>query len=192
MLCYSEWEREVNRRHLALTGIALLLSLINMGHVLAHTALVMASPAAGSTVTEFPEAITLEFNEPLLVIGTSKTNFFDLTGPDGFKVELEDLPVDGARLSARITQGDLAPGDYVISYRVVAEDGHVLRGEFTFNYQPMAIEARGTLEGSEASTDGEASSPTDNNEAVLVLSLLILITAFTAVGIFLRAGRNSN
>ena len=181
MLCYSEWEREVNRRHLALTGIALLLSLINMGHVRAHTALVMATPAAGSTVTEFPEEITLEFNEPLLVIGTSKTNFFDLTGPDGFKIELEDLPVDGARLSARTSQGDLAPGEYVISYRVVAEDGHVLRGEFGFTYNSSQVDQEGLVR--------EESIPEEDGRETSVLALwsLIALTGVITTWVYSRA-----
>jgi len=96
----------------------------------AHTSLVSATPADGDVLTE-PASLRLEFSEELLTIGDSAK----ITSADGTTVDLViDLSVPRV-LSAPLPQ-DLSAGEYVINWRVVANDGHPLEDTIDFTYAP--------------------------------------------------------
>ena len=106
----------------------------------AHGALVLANPAAGSTVAAISQ-LKLTFNEPI------KPQFSgaDLTMTSmmmGGKMVNHAMKVDG--LSARVDPRDsktllvtsksrLAPGAYKVSWRVVTGDNHRVTGDYAFN-----------------------------------------------------------
>ena len=92
----------------------------------AHTFLVRTDPAQGARLADAPSQVSLEFSEAFS--GT------------GARVE---ITVDGRRqdvmsqqvLGGRVLRADLAdrrPGIYVVSWSVVADDGHETAGEFAF------------------------------------------------------------
>jgi methionine-rich copper-binding protein CopC len=151
---------------------------------LAHTSLTKSDPGEDSVVVDFPDRITLEFNEPLLVLGENRTNYLEVIGPTGESIDLESLPVTGALLSAKVTRTDLLSGDYIVRYRVVAGDGHVLRGEFGFTF----TSASGATTDDDLSFETSAERKTSRESpSTVILWLLILATGVASVIVFLRS-----
>ena len=153
----------------------------------AHTALQSSTPQAGSVIAEFPELIELRFNEPLLTLGQERSNYFELSSLSGVSYRLGPMVVDGARISASVEESDFRAGEHLISYRIVASDGHVLRGEVRFVYSPEEEIATGSTPSVTSDSQDETRSD-DTRLSVLVLSILIALTFTMAVLILLRSG----
>lgn len=151
----------------------------------AHTALVSSTPVAGSTLTEFPGEIRLEFNEPLLSLGENKSNYFELISPSGESIGLSEFSVDQSTVSASILTQPEIGGSYEISYRVVASDGHVIRGSIDFLYESDRPEP---AEG-EPQVREVAESTTRIPDGVLIG--LILLASIAALVIYLKADREN-
>jgi hypothetical protein len=93
----------------------------------AHAKLQKSEPAAGTTVAAAPKQIQLWFNEKLDV-AVSKV---ELTGPAG-KVELGPVhAMDDKSLMAAIS-GKVADGAYTVSWQTAGDDGHAVKGDYTF------------------------------------------------------------
>lgn len=121
----------------------------------AHTDLISTSPAADSDVNAFQESISLTFGEPPLVDGAAIV-VMDSTGT------ILDSPapaLDGASLSIP-WPADLMPGKVTVQWRATAEDGHVLSGEFVFNYTAAA-------EGGLAPSPSSTAMPTESAEPMM-------------------------
>jgi methionine-rich copper-binding protein CopC len=172
------------RRRIATLFLSLLLVPVIVLPATAHTSLSSSIPAAGQSLQEFPQVIELVFSEPLLTIGGDGTNYFELLGPEGDFIALGTIEVDGAEVRAQVLGADFEPGSYRIAYRVVAGDGHVIRGEIAFTYSAsIDIDAKAP---SSVSVDGKSGDP-----AVLVLAALIVITASVIVVLLLRSDPTS-
>jgi hypothetical protein len=79
-----------------------------------------------------PKEIILVFGEDLLTINDSTNNYFEVFDSANIKMSLSDVNLDGAKLSARVLNDQIKAGKYSISYRVVAGDGHVVKGVVKF------------------------------------------------------------
>ena len=142
----------------------------------AHAALVSSSPEADSVLQEFPTEITLEFNEPLLVIEGSSANWFTLTSPSGEVVPMGEPTLDGARIISPLTTSEMEQGRYRVEYRVVSSDGHVIKGEFGFTFKG------GQTDGGESSqVVDRAPSEDEPHPGVLGIYIAIAIAVITAV-----------
>lgn len=114
------------------------LALLWAGPAGAHAVLVGSSPADGAALAEMPETARLTFDEPVAAISAH------LIGPSGSVV----LPatVDGTVLHLALPAG-LAPGGYVLSWRVTSADSHPVAGALAFGLggaaAPMAEAAGG-------------------------------------------------
>jgi len=118
--------------------IALLLgfvpSLVSVSSAAAHTDVVSTSPADGS-VTEVPPAfISITFSEPPITAGAAVV----LTDAAGNEFPVGEVAFDGAKVSVA-SAPDLPPNEYLVTWRVSAQDGHVLTGEFSFTYSGDAV-----------------------------------------------------
>jgi methionine-rich copper-binding protein CopC len=164
--------------------ILILLTPSQLSSAQAHTALVASTPAAGDVLGEFPDRVELRFNEPLLNLGEEEANYFTLLSPAGEQVALSALSAEGSLLSASVLDKGTEAGEYRIEYRVVAGDGHVVRGDFVFTLTPQV----GINEMREDQGEVGSSSQNDGNTSVLVLGILILITASLVVALLLRSG----
>ena len=102
----------------------------------AHTALVSSDPAHDTTIDQWPDHFTLTFAEPLQILKGAEINKVSVTNA---KVEsLEGATtVDGAVLTVAVSP-NAVDGPVLVNYRVVAADGHVLDGEYAFNYKHVA------------------------------------------------------
>jgi len=98
-----------------------------------HTALVKATPAIDGTVTAPPADLTLWFNErPDLSLSNIR-----LRAPDSSYAELGGVKAgtDSTALTVPV-HGTLKPGKYTVLYRTAGDDGHVMRGSYSFTLQP--------------------------------------------------------
>jgi hypothetical protein len=103
----------------------------------AHTGLRTTEPAADSTVTATPQAVTLTFSAS--VLGGEVT----VTGPDGAPVGAGPVAHDGAVLTAPVAL--TAAGTHTVTWTAVADDGHALDGTFVFEHAPATpLPAPGT------------------------------------------------
>lgn len=151
----------------------------------AHTALVSSTPVAGSVLEDFPQSIVLTFNQPLLTIGGDRSNYLELISPTGESIEISESSVEQSRISASISVFPEAVGNYEIIYRVVASDGHVIRGSVDFQYQSSEI-APGDVEPVATEVREETVKFPDG-----LLLGLIVIAVMVAVLIYVRAGREN-
>ncbi len=92
---------------------------------LAHAHLEASTPRDGSHLTAAPASVTLEFSE------AARLTALWIERAGGEKQRLKPLPEQAqARITVALPR--LAPGDYLISWRVVGDDGHVVPGRVRF------------------------------------------------------------
>lgn len=99
---------------------------------LAHAILVKAYPDRESVITDVPEEVLLVFNE-----GVGQ-EFLALAVVDetGKRVDKHDVRQDFTdRSHVRASVDKLTPGRYMVRYRVLSADGHVVSGKYFFRVQ---------------------------------------------------------
>jgi copper resistance protein C len=135
-----------------LAGIGLF---VPVSAVSAHTDLVGTSPAAESDVNVAQETISLTFGEPPLVDGAAIV----VVNEAGEMLDSPAPELEGASLSIP-WPADLTPGVVTVQWRASAQDGHVITGEFVFNYTAAA-------ESGPAPTASESAMPTESAEPAM-------------------------
>jgi methionine-rich copper-binding protein CopC len=112
-----------------LAGVQFALALCGVAAVpaMAHAVIVSAAPTANEQVKQGKLPIRLEFNSRI----DKERSRLQLTAPDGGK---SDVAIDQAGQPNILTgtTGDLAIGDYVLRWQVLAIDGHITRGDIPF------------------------------------------------------------
>lgn len=93
----------------------------------AHPFLVRTDPAQGARLTAAPRIVSLQFSEPL---GDAPPELSISRQGGGVA---EDLPVSSIE-GGRVLRADVAvgPGVFTVAWRVVADDGHLSEGSFSF------------------------------------------------------------
>ncbi len=94
---------------------------------LAHAGLKSSSIEDGATLSTAPDDITLEFTAE---VGLAAIGFETADGralETGFSADRRFAKVHTAELP------DLGSGDYVLEWRALARDGHVMTGEIEFS-----------------------------------------------------------
>ena len=137
--------------------------------VSAHTSLVSANPAENSIVAEAPLAISLMFNEDLLLLGDKNPSQIDVVDEAGMKVSGE-ATVNGPIISAPLTIE--SPGRYNVSYRVASGDGHIVTGEYHF-----------TVASPEVINTAEEPAEDGSNLLIRVIWGLLIISAIGLVAL---------
>ena len=94
--------------------------------VQAHAHLLNAVPTNGAVLRVAPARVTLTFSEPARLAAAW------IASEIGKRQKITALPVDAAAEIA-VPLPPLAPGHYVLSWRVVGRDGHVVPGELHFS-----------------------------------------------------------
>jgi copper transport protein len=93
----------------------------------AHAFLVQSDPAAGARLGATPREITLRFSEPVTASGVEVS----ILRGSGGTVTLADPKVAGAVVHQSLPRR--MRGVFVVSWRVLADDGHLSLGEFAFS-----------------------------------------------------------
>ena len=101
----------------------------------AHAQLTSSNPVANKTISTLPDWVYLEFDGNLMVFGDKNPNQITITDSKKKRVDIGGSVVGGARISTRLKSG-LKPGKYLVSYRIVSEDGHPVSGSVSFTYKP--------------------------------------------------------
>ena len=100
------------------------------GQALAHALMLESDPAQGATLTEPPAHVFLRFNSKL----EKRLSHVTLSTEKGKPVALP-ISVNGQDKPDRIELpvAPLAPGAYVVRYKVLAVDGHITEGVLRFS-----------------------------------------------------------
>ncbi|MCJ8056123.1 copper resistance CopC/CopD family protein [Shinella curvata] len=107
---------------------------------LAHASLTSATPSDGAVVATPPAMLSLSFSEPVSPL------VLKLVRPDGTTTNLERFALRDKTLEIT-SPDDLGNGTYVMTWRVVSEDGHPVGGSSIFSIgapsasQPAAMES---------------------------------------------------
>src|SRR2546430_4348193 len=94
-----------------------------------HAHLVKAAPADGSTVAAAPSKFVLPFNEP------AKLTVVSLQKDAEPAKKIGPLPTTAAA-EISIPAPQLTAGKYVLTWRAVGDDGHVMPGKLSFTVAP--------------------------------------------------------
>lgn len=116
--------REVVRLWLAGLSLALLAALAP-NPALAHAMLLSSIPASGAVLAESPQALILNFNEPVSPLALK------LIDPAGAESDLTAGIAGGVEI--RIPLAESPRGTQILTWRVVSEDGHPIAGSLLFS-----------------------------------------------------------
>ena len=110
-------------------GVAFAMALIGLtALVQAHTKLEKSEPAAGAAVAAAPKQIQLWFNEKV----DPAVSKIALSSPSG-KVELGPAHAMGDKTLMAPISGKMGGGTYTVTWQTAGDDGHVVKGDFTFS-----------------------------------------------------------
>ena len=156
------------KRNISAVFLGLLTLLITIQPAYAHTKLVSASPAAGSTVENWPTQIILEFDEELQNLGPEKANFLVVNNAVGDQVSETDEVIDGNKLIVTLSPNEVK-GPVLVFYHVVSTDGHPVEGEYKFTYGIDQVTAEGV---------------TDTEEKKFPMTIYLASAVFIVSGLF--------
>ena len=77
----------------------------------------------------------LVMRETCITCTNKVTNKITVTDSKKVNWQKSKLEVKGGKIRAYLKTG-LTPGKYTVTYRVVSEDGHPIRGSYSFIYKP--------------------------------------------------------
>jgi methionine-rich copper-binding protein CopC len=110
----------------------LLVGLVLASGASAHTKLASSEPPAAASVSGPLGEIVLVFE------GEVRLTVVALTDAGGAEKKVAEVPSDVAERFAIAVEEPLAPGEYVIRWRAVGADTHVVSGEIPFTVLPAA------------------------------------------------------
>jgi copper resistance protein C len=113
--------------------IVALLAGLGTSKAFAHSTMERTVPAARSTVHGSPAEVKLWFSQAL----EPAFSTVRVVDKDGKQVDRKDKRVAaGDAPLLRVSLTPLAPGTYRVIWRALSADGHVTRGDFTFDVAP--------------------------------------------------------
>jgi copper transport protein len=98
----------------------------------AHAEIAKTNPTKNAILTQPPKSVWIEFGESLLTLDTKVVNTLTVTNSKGKRVDKSPTIISGARATTKIL-GALKKGKYFVTYRVVSEDGHPVKGSYYFS-----------------------------------------------------------
>ena len=115
--------------------MTLVLFLFGIQNANAHAQLSSSVPTKNQTVKVLPSLVWLEFDGDLLSFGDKQIHRLTVINAKKVRVDIGGPIVGGARISTKLKAG-LPSGKYLVSYRIVSEDGHPVSGSYSFTYKP--------------------------------------------------------
>ncbi|EKZ6353098.1 CopC domain-containing protein YobA [Klebsiella aerogenes] len=115
----------------ALSAAVFLSAMLTTASAFAHAHLQQQIPAADSTVSVSPQALTLTFSEGVELSFCGVT----LSGPQNKPVATGKLArSDGNKAQLTLPLNEpLAAGEYTVEWHVVSVDGHKTKGQYHFS-----------------------------------------------------------
>ena len=96
-----------------------------------HLHLLKAEPAADSTLAKAPSAIRLQYSEAPQAAASSIRLLNETSSREIAVGAAKADPSDARTLAAPVT-GAMTPGKYVVRWRAMSNDGHIVRDSFHF------------------------------------------------------------
>lgn len=148
-------------------------------HAAAHDQMIGATPEPGSTISETPDEIELEFS------GLPRDDFNTVAlseaGEDGEVLVTGEPELNDEFLTLDIPDNvTLTDGEYTVGYRITSSDGHATPGSYEFSFS-----ADGEVVGAEDAADGDeadelpswAGTALAATGVVVVLGALVMLIA---------------
>jgi methionine-rich copper-binding protein CopC len=143
--------------------VVILLGLIVMPNIMsAHSALVSAVPSASEAATTEVSELKLEFNTPIEPLSSIK-----IKDEAGSLYPLKETSTDGKLLTG-ILEKPLTDGKYTVDWKIIGEDGHAIKGSYSFVVripEPVPTETAPSPSPSASETAGQGSSEPIGSEA---------------------------
>lgn len=128
--------------------LAAALLLASAAPATAHDGLIESSPAAGATVSDQLDTVSLTFSDDFLTIGDSTAPLaVQVKGPDAGYYNVGCVRLEGSTITTDVAMG--TSGMYQVLWQVVSSDGHTTSDDFTFTYEQPdgAVESTGRESG---------------------------------------------
>jgi methionine-rich copper-binding protein CopC len=154
-------------RKLVASFIVVLLAMFSVPNSSAHVEIVSTFPVQFSNVNPIPTQVWIEFSGELQNLDGETLNSIEVTDSTGLVVSYDDTVIEGAKIMTKLS-GQSAAGVFIVKYRVVGQDGHVIEGEYTFNASPEYAEAVPT-------TTAEIEKTSSIPIGVAVFALLLIL-----------------
>ena len=122
-------------KKLMLAIISVSLIFAGMQSANAHAQLTSSNPKKNQVIKTLPSLVWLEFDGDLLSFGDKQINKLTVTNSKKERVDIGGPIVGGARISTKL-KASLPAGKYLVTYRIVSEDGHPVQGTYSFTYKP--------------------------------------------------------
>ena len=122
-------------KKLTLAIISVSLIFAGMQSANAHAQLTSSNPKKNEVIKTLPSLVWLEFDGDLLSFGDKQIHKITVTNSIKKRVDIGGPIVGGARISTKL-KASLPAGKYLVSYRIVSEDGHPVQGTYSFTYRP--------------------------------------------------------
>ena len=120
------------RRRAAIVVLTFTFSVFGISSAFAHAQVEATSPLKGAVLTTSPQLVWVQFGEKLLVLDKNHINSVTVTNATGKRMDNSSTLISGTKATTKL-KGILAAGKYVVKYRVVSEDGHVVSGSYNFS-----------------------------------------------------------
>lgn len=143
----------------AVSAVALLVPTLALP-ASAHARIATVEPADGARLAEAPEAVVLTFTAPVLPISPVV-----VVEPAAGGANLAEEPMVAGETVTAPLDGPLAGGDYVVRWRVVAEDGHAVEGAAGFAVTSGAVAGPATASPSPTATIAPRAGPDAASES---------------------------
>lgn len=117
-------------------------------HAFAHAVLLSANPAPNSLLDRPPKEVALTFSEPVTPIGAGLT----IVTPDGRTIRTLTIATspEGTVLRLPWDANLSQEGTYLVQYRVMGRDGHLIAGHYVFSIgratEPPPLSASGSAQ----------------------------------------------
>ncbi|MFK7846126.1 MAG: copper resistance protein CopC [Rhodothermales bacterium] len=106
----------------------LAITLILVGQAFAHSPLKSTSPENNAKLDNIPEMLHLTFSKPARIVKVVMTH---TNGDASHEMKLE-LPSKEITDEVHLTPEFMGAGEYTVDWRALSEDGHTIKGNFSF------------------------------------------------------------
>jgi methionine-rich copper-binding protein CopC len=175
---------------IALVALTAALTALGSRPAAAHDALSSATPAAGDTVTEAIDSVTLTFSEtPMAEFANAIA--LNVVSPSGAPATTGTPTAEERTLTVPVTITET--GLHTVTWQSVSSDGHTISGSYTFSYagpigdEPVTLEtATVTAPPTAAPAAEPTASPSSSPDAEPAPSATIpIIAGITAAAVLL-------
>ena len=120
------------RRKVLVAEMVIAILLLGSTNAFAHAQVEATSPLKGAVLTTSPQSVWVQFGENLLVLDKNHINSVTVADSSGKRMDNSSTIIKGTKATVKL-KGILAAGKFVVKYRAVSVDGHVVSGSYFFS-----------------------------------------------------------